>query len=503
MHPEGIPNKQVISLLASMCLFIIGIRYIYMDLPLEMDCAQYSIIANALLNGGDLYSEYWDIKPPFVFIIYAAAQLLVGYGPEQIFFLSSSASIGTLLGVYFAAKHGPGGIKTGLIAALIWTIISADRIIQANYPNTEVFINCLVVWAFALVVHARQQTSSTIYFIGIGFLFAAASLFKHVNAITAAVIMLYYFYISLKSNNSITAMKHIIIVALIGVISWTIVFAYFYYQKRLPEAWDSLIIFNQEYAGNISKNILSLASFETLFPLHIFKLNIILVLISISGAFYVFRRKLSDNSLLLLSYFIGSAIAISLPGKFYAHYYQLWLPPLCISTSWALGRFGQKKNWPRVEFTAGLTASILLSQQLLQIFMPTYKVPEVGPRLAYNYNLTTTIINTLAPDERFFQWGQNVELYYYARRTPPTGELRSREIHMGSRTSDRLSYTLAQLEKSPPKFVIVARGWHLKESHPIENWILRNYMIVKPKLPYDLPDIGMRFYTLKSAKDSS
>ena len=135
--------------------------------------------------------------------------------------------------------------------------------------------------------------------------------------------------------------------------------------------------------------------------------------------------------------------------------------------------------------------------------MPTYKVPEVGQRLAYNYNFAKVISNTLASDEKFFQWGQNVELYYYTRRTPPTGELRSREIHMGSRTSDRLSHTLALLIESPPEFVIVARGWHLRKSHPIENWIMDNYIVIKPELPYNLPNIGMRFYTLKPDKSSS
>lgn len=479
-----------------MCLFMVGLRIIYINLPLEMDSATYAIIANGILDGGNLYSEYWDIKPPLIFILYAIAQLIAGFGNEHIFILSSVAAIATLLGVYFAAKNGLGGKKTGIIAALIWTTISADRVIQANYPNTEVFINCLLVWAFALTLYARQRTPNTKHFIVIGVLFAAASLFKHTSAVTAAIIMGGYLYTNISSKHIYASIKNITVVSLIGLLSWATLFAYFYYHQRFPEAWDALIIFNQEYAGNLSKNITSLINPATLFPLHIFKFNILLVLTSVTGVFLVNWKRPSDRVLLLLSYLAGSAIAIALPGKFHAHYYQLWLPALCIASSWVLAKVETKTNWPRIEFTSSLLIAVLLSQQILQVFMPTYKVPEIGPRLAYNYNIAKTIDDILGPGESFLQWGHNVELYYYTRRTPPVGELRSGLIHKGSLGEKRVNNALNALKNAPPKLVVVARGWNLKHSHPIESWIINNYILIDPDLPPQLPNIGMKFYSL-------
>ncbi len=490
-------SKTSITLyLTLMSLFMVGIRWIYKDLPLEMDSATYSIIAEGILNGGRLYSDYWDIKPPPIFMLYALAQLVAGTGGAHILFLSITASLATLLGIFTAARQGPGGDKTGLYAALLWTIVSADRIMQGNYPNTEIFINALLVWATALTLTllTQAQTPKKLFLIGV--LFALASLFKHVCAIPAAFISLAYLYLKWKEGLTKQGLQFVFFIGATGVLAWALMFSYFYYNQRLPEAWDALVTFNRGYAGNMTANILSLLNPLTAFPPNIFRFNLILVLTSCLGISWIYKEKISRRTWIFLAYLTGSGIAVALPGKFHAHYYLLWIPALCIGSTWAIERVISSKRALQFHLVYLLMCCILLSYQATQIHMPMYKVPEIGPRLAYNYLLSPLISQQLDSGESFLQWGHNVELYYYTGHQPPIGELRAGHILDGSRGKQRVEKVLLELKKNPPPLVILARGWKFREAHPVESWIDNNYHELLIDYPKSVPNIGIKFYKL-------
>lgn len=491
-------SKTSITLyLTLMSLFMVGIRWIYKDLPLEMDSATYSIIAEGILNGGRLYSDYWDIKPPPIFMLYALAQLVAGTGGAHILFLSITASLATLLGIFTAARQGPGGDKTGLYAALLWTIVSADRIMQGNYPNTEIFINALLVWATALTLTllTQAQTPKKLFLIGV--LFALASLFKHVCAIPAAFISLAYLYLKWKEGLTKQGLQFVFFIGATGVLAWALMFSYFYYNQRLPEAWDALVTFNRGYAGNMTANILSLLNPLTAFPPNIFRFNLILVLTSCLGISWIYREKISRRTWIFLAYLTGSGIAVALPGKFHAHYYLLWIPALCIGSTWAIERVISSKRALKFHLVYLLMCCILLSYQATQIHMPVYKVPEIGPRIAYNYLLAPIIRENLGKDEYFLQWGHNPELYFYTSLAPPTGELRSRHIYKGHRIKDREQRVLKDLQISEPKLIVVASGWRLRKTNLIEEWILKNYHQID-LIGKSIPNAGYKFYKLKN-----
>lgn len=475
---------------------MLGVRWIYKDLPLEMDSATYSIIAEGMLKGGKLYTDYWDIKPPLVFILYAFAQLIAGTGQAHILVLSYTASIITLLGVYIAAKQGPGSERTGLFAALLWTIVSADRIMQGNYPNTEIFINSLMVWAVALTLSllTKPQTHKKIYLIGT--LFTLASLFKHVCVVPAILISLAYLYIKYKAGAIKQGLQFVIATGAIGTLTWLLLFGYFFYNQRFPEAWDALVTFNRDYAGDMIGNILALLNPLNAFPPHIFRVNVILVLITILGLLGINKEKNSSSSLIFLAYLCGSGVAIALPGKFHAHYYLLWLPSLCIGTAWAIEQLNKSRMKINKCFLYMLICCSLLFYQAQQFHMPMHKLPEIGPRLSYNYALSPLISELLKPNDKFLQWGHNVELYYYTGHFPSIGELRAGHILKGSRSRERIAKVLSELKNDPPPLVILARGWKLRATHPVESWIKDNYHLHEPNYSKPIPNIGIKFYTL-------
>ena len=103
-----------------------------------------------MLSGERLYDDIWaDVKPPAVYVTFAAVQAFAGDGFLHVYLLSVIAAIVTMLGVYHAASIA--GPLAGTFAATFWAAMCFDPGMGGNLPNTEVFINARVAWAFATV----------------------------------------------------------------------------------------------------------------------------------------------------------------------------------------------------------------------------------------------------------------------------------------------------------------------------------------------------------------
>src|SRR6266446_1786321 len=90
-------DAVVLLLLATV---IVAARLHTIDEPLELDLTNYAVVAHELLAGRKLYSEFWDSKPPAVYITFAVGELVAGYSPRAVYLLNVTAALATLLGVY-------------------------------------------------------------------------------------------------------------------------------------------------------------------------------------------------------------------------------------------------------------------------------------------------------------------------------------------------------------------------------------------------------------------
>src|SRR4051812_42710427 len=147
--------------------------------PLEHDLTTYAVYGHEMLEGRSLYRDLWNNYTPAIFLTYAAAECVVGFGPGQVFALGLLAAVVTMLGVWSAAS-ALGGRPAGLWAAAFWTLCSGDLLLEANQPNTEVFINACAAWTFALLVRLDPQGGSYVLTSIIGVLSALATAYKPV-----------------------------------------------------------------------------------------------------------------------------------------------------------------------------------------------------------------------------------------------------------------------------------------------------------------------------------
>src|SRR5262249_33788214 len=87
--------------------------------------------------------------------------------------------------------------------------------------------------------------------------------------------------------------------------------------------------------------------------------------VTVAGVLLGARRGLSRGAVLLAAWMAAVPIVVAAPGKFYAHYYQLWLPPLCLAAAWSLEAIGARTRRPAVVVAAaGSLVAVALASQI-------------------------------------------------------------------------------------------------------------------------------------------
>lgn len=465
--------------------------------PLHRDISIYAVLGHELLRGRPLYSDLLELRPPAVIVTYAVAEAIAGYGRHTFFLLYVTASILTLLGIYYAASTGGGGATAGLWAAAFWAALSGTYRLDAGEPNTEVFMNACSAWAFGLWLRLGKEGSGRLRIaLIVGALFALGSLYKHVVVICPLLLALAHVLFPPPGDQGRRrALVDVAVVAAVGVVVWALVSVYFTVTGRLEIFREVLVGRSLEYAaagyassaaehpsvaGVIVRNILA--------PLHrqvLFLPKLLIPLGALAGLGVASRLlKSTRRRAFLLAFAAAAWIEIALPGQFYGHYHQLWFPPLAVGSGWAIAAMeeaaGERRKWSWLAQAAGAaTLSFLIASQI-----PLYRMNAAGDWSPIEYDefltaepLAREIDSLLAPGETFYEWGDNPMLYIHSGRTPPSGVL-SIWWFLGGRHSAQLSERVVnELERAQPELLVVMKSTWLENPsrHPVSKWLVERY----------------------------
>ncbi|BAP55022.1 hypothetical protein THII_0725 [Thioploca ingrica] len=478
MQSKLLKKHFPLTILISLGLLIALARFHTYDEPFERDLMTYAVMAHEMLAGRELYSDLWDIKPPGIYLTYAAAELIAGYGPNSIYLLNIVAAIITLFGVYFAGTALTGGRRSGgLWAAACWAILAGELQLEANQPNTEVFMNACLIWVWVLFVKADWNFSYR-KAIWIGLLIAWATLYKQIIIVTLFLLGgTYLIMLPAKLERRLALTQVMIMLGTVGIV-WISVFSYFAILGRFKAFYDTIFIYNQYYAGSAVKNILrGLFIPQQLFPPFPQLAYPLIVLAIILGTLILFSRK--RTWIFWLAYAVAIQIMVALPGKFFSHYYQLWLPLLAVGFGGAIIELGKiiKPIW-----ISQLVATILIIA-LLYLHLPQYQLEPIewsrkkyGDLFIITKNLAQEIDNLLQKDETFYEWGHHVGLYYYTQHRPPTGVFPTGALINGPLVQELSQRVIADLERNNPEMLILDHNPSVLKNQPLVlKWLFSKY----------------------------
>lgn len=423
--------------------------------PPERDITTYAVIGHELLAGRSLYTDLWDHKPPAVHLTFALAESTVGYGLGAVYLLNVGAAVLSLLGVMLAARAM--GARAAMWAGGFWVAVSGDMMLQANQPNTEVFINAALVLAFALLVRPSNRPRSLSTWSAVGSLLALACLYKPIAAVTAAFFLVAGVGLSPATERR-REIRGALLAASILAAAGAALFVWFAAVGSFDAFWQAVIAYNRDYQARGWEESASLLA--RVLPYSAWFLLPLLGLM-IAGA--VLRR--SGNGvpwLWLAAYLAGSLISILLPGQLHAHYFQLWLPAFCIGAAWGLEELRQWR--PQVARLAGIAAiGAILAYEIPSFALGADQWSErkygaasrFGPVFVTARDLAAKVDSILLPGETFYEFGDETGFYFHSERRPPSGVLYAYPLRHGPLTEALSARLVADLEREKPELLIV------------------------------------------------
>lgn len=400
--------------------------------PLDNDVSLYAINGHAVLQGQVLYRDVWEIKPPGTIYTFAAVEALTGYGEQEIFALAVVAALLTLLGVYRAGNLAYGR-TAGLVAAGCWTIVNADPFLEANKPNVEVLMNAALVWLLVgfLRLPARAKPAQLLI---LGLLGGLATLYKQFLLINLLLLLAAHLAWPRtdEPNGTLVAKRGLSPAAQGALVAggfaavWLLTLGGMAVTGGLGGFLSILTVIGKTYAGNPLANLLT-GLFQappfapaTLFLWPLIGLTLFFVAI---GWRWGNRRQWG----LLLAAIIATQLSVSMPGRFFSHYYQLWLPVLCVGAGWGVGLLRQRFHTQPARWLApavGLAlVGLLLAGQApyYRLSAEEWSLKKYGPLYLETKKLGLEIKDNLPATESIYEWGMESGIYFYSQRRRACG----------------------------------------------------------------------------------
>ncbi|HMR43652.1 MAG TPA: glycosyltransferase family 39 protein, partial [Saprospiraceae bacterium] len=218
------------------CLLFVGLAVIirfptFFLSVIDHDESTYLVIADEWLNGKTLYKDLIDLKPPGIFLIFAAYIKLFG---ESIFGLRvfGSVIIGlTAFMLFLVLKKFELRNRSACFAGLAYLLMTTFHFSLA--VNTEIFMNFFHVLAFLLVFQFRN----TVGWFGFGLLFGLSFCVKYLALFDYVFLGAFCLY-SFTDRNELFSAKNITRLALTGlgfVLPFFLTNLYFYATENFEE----------------------------------------------------------------------------------------------------------------------------------------------------------------------------------------------------------------------------------------------------------------------------
>ena len=190
---------------------------------------------------------------------------------------------------------------------------------------------------------------------------------------------------------------------------------------------------------------------------------------------------------------------VALPGRCFPHYYQCYVPPLCVAAGWSAGRLLGPTRWPRA--VGPLAVAVVLVAVACRQLPPYRWSPSEWSNRKYESEnfveqayLARRLMTILRPGERFWILGQDNTVYFMTGQSPVTGLLYLEPIIDGGNGAIYWPRLIADLNRADPPLVVVHFPWDydLPPDAPVIPWLHARYVSAGTNLTCPSYDLYVR-----------
>jgi 4-amino-4-deoxy-L-arabinose transferase-like glycosyltransferase len=373
------------------------------------DEGMYSVVANEIVDGGKLYLDVVDRKPPFLFWSYAALFELAGkYNWKALHVVTVLWTLGTMAGLYAIGRR-LFDRATGLVAALLYCVFQPWATSKNLALNGELLMNLPIVWGWAFGL--RRNASSGQLLLA-GALLGTAFLFKQPAAI-AAVPLGFYLLMGYRrgpdpvspgaafAQAACLTIGFFTVLGLVTFILWehgTLPEAFYWVftDHTIPHVfWDRAFLHTLAFIGACLPLVLGGA-------------------MALRNAQGIWDENKPERAA-LIGLLAASAIGAAAGARFYPHYYIQLIPPLALLGAPYYARLWSKQIKPPHSLLKPQVTQAWVALTAVGFFTAHWisLASQRAPSEAGEYLREHSAVN-----DRIFVWGQESRVYLDARRRP-------------------------------------------------------------------------------------
>jgi len=440
----------------AIALFAIALRAPLFDLPLERDEGEYAYIAWRLGAGETPYLDWFDQKPPGVFLAYRLALALPGDPVVAIRAVGALFCAGSALAL-FALARALLGTAAAAVAALLFVFLSADPLVQGPIANTEIFMAPWILLSALLslrVFGAARPRFATGFAAGLALGVAIA--FKQVAGVNGPL-LLALFWLRAPRGERLESTTLFAGALTAGVVSvWAAIALWFTARGGLAAALDAIVLHNLQYAADLPLAVRGAALAYYAAPL--LPSQGVAWLFAAIGLVALARRPDRFPALFLGGFALANAVGVAASGFFFPHYFQQLVPAIALLAAAAIaGASAAPPRW-RVAAGGALALAPLAiaaigfwrldpAEASRRIFPDNYfdAMPAIGAEVA----------EQTAPGDRVFVFGAEPEVLIYARRASASRYIFLFPVFGAFADADaRQAEVIAELEAAHPAAIV-------------------------------------------------
>ena len=315
--------------------------------------------------------------------------------------------------------------------------------------------------------------------VAVGALFVVASFYKQVAVAPAVVIAIAHVLWPPEGVTRRGAIAQGLVIGLTGMLAWAALFGYFALTGRAWLFAQTMFVHPRWYQGDVIANLAA-----SLAPANLFGPDVRSLLpLALAALLALLPRSAGAPrrpGRLLAAAAVGTHLAVAWPGQFHDHYYQLWLPVLCVAAGWGVVRLGSlsrmPNRWLARALGAVLAAALLWPQVSWFTLSPDARAERKhGGMFARALRDGREVASLMLPGETLYTWSDEAWLYHVARRRVPAAGLWKSHTLEGPLAQWLARRTVEDLERNPPDFFVDWATIDSPADHPIRHWFETRY----------------------------
>lgn len=425
----------------------------------------YQTIGMALGQGGLLYRDIFDNKPPLIYLLYSLLN------SDQFTVRLVSAIFGLLSVIFFFiltkklfSKFEENNRFACYAATAFFSFVFGLPLIEGNIANAENFMLLPIILSALLIVNLKRSA----FFLA-GLLLGLAFLFKIVSVFDFAALFLFISFVffnnlqkQVKIKETAKALGKQLSPFVFGfILPIGLTFLFFLLRGAFSDFLNATLSTNVGYVGYGNK-LLGIP--QGLLVVKFLALAIFSLII------FIKKRKLGLASIFILLWFSFSLFNAFFSERPYGHYLLVLLP----SFSLLLGLFIVSNKFKLIYLTLAigsllvifknfslypLEKNILYYQNIFDFIIGKTDVASYqsffDKRTPLDYEIAQFIQPKMKTTDSIFIWGNNAQVYKLIGTVPPGKYIVAYHI---TNYHDGLTNTKIALEKKKPKFIITMPG---------------------------------------------